>query len=1213
MTPDRLHLLNKPWVGASYHSTFSTHSRGVSILIPSILPFYCEQSLVDVEGRYICLLCRIFNVPCILATIYIPPPYSVTTLNEMMPFLLAHPTLPLLLMGDFNMYLDPSLDKYSGSASGGASVSTALARVLRELHLFDIWRTKYPDMRSYSCFSASYASLSRIDLAIGNQSLLPRVRKTEYLTRGLSDHTPLLVSLELQPYTQTGRPLWKLNPFWLPVLNNKSEICNILRDFFATNRGSAGALIVWETMKAYLRGIFIRQISAIKSRSRAQTALFRNRVTDTEFAYLQTPTSQCKDQWLEAHKALDDHLLQQAEKKRFFLRQRYYIEGESSGHLLASIAKAQRGSSLITEIKTSGGDTVSDPRQILGEFHTFYRALYTSRFAKSAEDLNAFLDGLSFTTLSEEQVEFLDSPITLEEVGEAVAALQNNKSPGVDGLPLEIFKEYSEILLPELLAVYRAALEEGRLPDSMRQANIVVILKPGKDPLMVDSYRPISLLTADIKILAKILAQRLIRVITDLIHGDQSGFIPAKSTAINLRRLFLNLQLVPDNVGERAILSLDAAKAFDSVEWSFLWAVMGRMGFSSVFLSWVQLLYFKPGARILVNGMLSESFDLGRGTRQGCPLSPLLFAIAIEPLAILLRSSDQVRGFEYGTLHEKVALYADDLLLFLGDTSDSLSSAITLITEFGDYSGLRINWGKSVLLPVDTLSPLSFVSSTSLAVVERFKYLGIQISTDFRLFIPLNVTPMVTRFQEKINTWTKLPLSVIGRNNLIKMILMPQLLYILHNSPVWLPFTHFYKFQALFRDLIWKKGSPRIRYETLQRDKTEGGLAAPNPWIYFLASQLQHLKGWDAADCDDPVFQLIKAHVRGSALLPSLEAGFPTLPNNRFPTIKLIVKVWDRIKAIFHIEGCTPFTPLWHNPVLPEFRGLQGFSTWEAAGISLVSHLQSDNIFKSFQQLRDEFGLSSRVFYQFLQLRHAWDAQSKLFNLTVTTAPIFYYLTYSGSKRGAISMFYKLLLEEFLKKYPIIVKAKWENDLGVITEEQWSSVLEMIPQMSTNESLRVSQLYLVHRVYRTPAFLFKIGIRPDARCPRCGSAPADLLHMFWSCTILRPVWSALISYLNQIYGISLPTSPRVCVLGILDDSLGDDFLRIALQRLLYQARKLIAAHWLDPHVPTQREFLEKVRYVIRMERGVYLKRGALSKFDKLWDTWITAHGLSFTD
>lgn len=135
-------------------------------------------------------------------------------------------------------------------------------------------------------------------------------------------------------------------------------------------------------------------------------------------------------------------------------------------------------------------------------------------FFKPQEELESYLDGISFSLITEEQQTFLDSTITLEVLGETMDSLQNHKSPGIDGLPIEVFKENRDVLLPELLSVLEDALRVGILPDSMRKATIIVILKPDKDPLMVESDRPISLLTVDIKILAKVLARRLIRVIT---------------------------------------------------------------------------------------------------------------------------------------------------------------------------------------------------------------------------------------------------------------------------------------------------------------------------------------------------------------------------------------------------------------------------------------------------------------------------------------------------------------------------------------------------------------------------------------------------------------------------------------------------------------------------------------------------------------------------
>ena len=113
-----------------------------------------------------------------------------------------------------------------------------------------------------------------------------------------------------------------------------------------------------------------------------------------------------------------------------------------------------------------------------------------------------------------------------------------------------------------------------------------------------------------------------------LIDPDQTGFISGQQSFFNTRRLF-NIIYSPSTSSPEVVLSLDAEKAFDRVEWGYLFYVLNKFGFSRDFVSWIQLLYTSPVASVNVNGVKSGLLSLSRGNRQGCPLSPSLFALAI--------------------------------------------------------------------------------------------------------------------------------------------------------------------------------------------------------------------------------------------------------------------------------------------------------------------------------------------------------------------------------------------------------------------------------------------------------------------------------------------------------------------------------------------------------------------------------------------------------
>lgn len=453
---------------------------------------------------------------------------------------------------------------------------------------------------------------------------------------------------------------------WLDLMGSTVEIALRLKEFVALNSGTASVGVVWDTLKAFLRGLLHQQVVKIKNKSRELEARARKEVMKSEAQYVKDPTPEKHEIWLKRQQEYKEVINRKTENKRLFQRQNYFGEGEKTGRMLALLVKCHTSPPAISSIRTTSGEITFEPTAVLEAFSTFYRDLYRSHQRSDRRDMDRFLEGVDLPVLSEVERREMESPLTLEELQRAVAELSGKKSPGPDGLPLEIYKQYGEVLLPELLEVLEWAVKEGRLPSSMTEANIVVIPKEGKDQSEVSSYRPISLLCSDVKIIARALASRLNKCIAKLVHLDQSGFIPGRSTSTNIRRAYLNLQVPTENTGSRAILSLDTAKAFDSLEWEYFWWSLQRFGFGPVFIRWVKLLYNRPSARLKINNGYSERFLLERGTRQGCPLSPLLFALAMEPLAEVVRASAELRGFQRKWGKERIALYADDVLFFPG-------------------------------------------------------------------------------------------------------------------------------------------------------------------------------------------------------------------------------------------------------------------------------------------------------------------------------------------------------------------------------------------------------------------------------------------------------------------------------------------------------------------------------------------------------------------
>ena len=436
-----------------------------------------------------------------------------------------------------------------------------------------------------------------------------------------------------------------------------------------------------------------------------------------------------------------------------------------------------------------------------------------------------------------------DGSISLEDLTKALTSLPRGKAPGFDGLPYEFYQRFWEQLGPELTAVLQEAFQPGspgQLPSDMTEGRITLLYKgKGLDRALPASYRPITLLNTDYKLAARVLADRLGPLLSHVVDSTQTGFLPQRWIGDNILAHLEIIAWYQRTQQPGVLLFLDFEKAFDRLDRPWLERCMAATGFGAGAQRWVRLLHAGTTAKVAFNGWHTQRFPVQSGVFQGSPLSPLLFALAVQPMSAHARQLATEQGLHGLRLPDGQAapvlhLHADDTTVHASTPADAqiiLDGSIALHVE---ATGSRLQRSKSSGMGIGSLQHLAgpdqATGITFSAAGTLVRHLGKPLSTDAGAAAETLYTDILQRLNARIARWSGFRLSLLGRAHVAKQVLVSMFTY--HGTFIPVPeqllrqlCTAVYTFVAANRPVVAGAAHLYPSRDVSSRQLDQGGIA----------------------------------------------------------------------------------------------------------------------------------------------------------------------------------------------------------------------------------------------------------------------------------------------------------------------------------------------------------------------------------------------------
>ena len=425
-------------------------------------------------------------------------------------------------------------------------------------------------------------------------------------------------------------------------------------------------------------------------------------------------------------------------------------------------------------------------QEINNEMPEYFTKTYKKQDHTDSGKIEAFVNTNLIPKLKENDKEELEGEITIDELKQVLDGTKKDSSPGMSGLTFSFYKTFWDQLKHLVKIIADHSFQTGSLPEVLRQGVISLLPKGDKDKRHLSNLRPLTLLNCMYKLISGVISARLNSKLPQLISVDQNGFVKGRSIQESLRNTYDIINYVNSKKIKSIILLIDFKKAFDTISHKFVLKSLEVFNFGNNIIKWVEILLSNFQVCCNNGGHLSGNFLLGRGSKQGDPVSTALFILCIEILAIKLKHAGII-GINVRNKKSLISLFADDITLFLKHDKENLRNVINILKEFKHYSGLEIQTQKTIACTVgagkNIVEKNIICKEEGLQWSDKFTLLGVDFNA--------NLDDMNHNINNKINTWSNIikhwsykKCTPLGRANVVRTFLLSKLNHIALVYPV---------------------------------------------------------------------------------------------------------------------------------------------------------------------------------------------------------------------------------------------------------------------------------------------------------------------------------------------------------------------------------------------------------------------------------------------